>query len=102
MLHELHKICPKYFISEYIETVNGSLFCENESVKYLGIQFDSRLKFKKQTAIVTCKVSRMINSFWKMPNIGLEIKKTIYQSLVESHLNYDNNIVKVFVYDVLT
>ena len=56
VLHELHKICPKHFISEYIETVNGSLFCENESVKYLGIQFDSRLKFKKQTAIVTCKV----------------------------------------------
>ena len=61
------------FISEHIETVYGSIICEDETVKYLGIHFDSRFTFKKHTSLVACKVTIMINSYWKMPNIGLEI-----------------------------
>ena len=88
VLHELHKVCPQYFLSEYIETVEGPMIFEDESVKYLGIHIDNKLLFKKHTAIVTCRVNRLINTFWKMPNIGLDTKKLIYHSLVESHLNY--------------
>ena len=88
VLHELHKVCPQYLISEYIDTVEGSLIYEDETVKYLGIHFDKKLVFKKHTSIVACKLNRLINTFWKMPNIGLDTKKLIYHSLIESHLNY--------------
>ena len=88
VLHDLHKVCPQYFISEYIETSDDDVIFEEDSVKYLGIHIDNKLVFKRHTALVTCKVNRLINTFWKMPNIGLDIKKVIYHSLVESHLNY--------------
>ena len=36
----------------------------------------------------------MINSFWKMSNIGIAIKRIIYHSLVELHINYGIVICK--------
>ena len=88
VLHELHKVCPKFIISEYIEIEDGSVIYEDDTIKYLGIHFDNKLLFKKHTTIISCKINRMINSFWKMPNVGIAIKKIIYHSLVESHINY--------------
>ena len=88
VLHDLHKICPKYMVVECIENDEGNMIMESETVKYLGVYFDSKLTFKKHTAIVTCKINRLINMFWKMPDINLNIKKVIYHSLVESHINY--------------
>ena len=63
------------------------MIIESETVKYLGIYFDNRFQFKKHTAIVTRKTNRFVGMYWKMADVNLDIKKIIYQSLVESHIN---------------
>ena len=42
VLHELHKVCPKYIISEFIEIDDGSIIYKDNTVKYLGIHFDNK------------------------------------------------------------
>ena len=37
VLHELHKVCPKYIISEFIKIDDGTIVYEDDTVKYLGI-----------------------------------------------------------------
>ena len=61
---------------------------ENDKVKYLGMYFDGSLTFKQQVATISCKVNRLVGIFWKMTDLDLDIKKIIYHSLVESHINY--------------
>lgn len=87
-LQDLYKVCPEYHTHEHIELEDGTIIVENDKVKYLGIYFDNALLFKHQTAIISCKVNRLTGIFWKMADLGLDIKKVIYHSLVESHLNY--------------
>ena len=87
-LQDLYKVCPSYHLQEHIELDDGTIITENDKVKYLGLYFDSSLIFKHQVAIVSCKVNRLVGIYWKMADLDLDIKKTIYHSLVESHLNY--------------
>ena len=87
-MHDIFKVCPKYFRQETIIADDGNIIVENENVKYLGLYFDSSLNFKRQTAIISCKINRMVGIMWKMPDINILVKKIIYHSLVESHLNY--------------
>ena len=88
MLHELHHVMPDYMVNEHIYTENGLAIPENETVKYLGIYIDNKLDFQYHLNILYCKLNRMVGTFWKCPDIGLNTKKVIYSSLVESHLTY--------------
>ena len=88
VLHDLHCVAPLYHIMEHIVTPDGNIILEPPTVKYLGIQFDNKLNYKRQIDIIVCKVNRMVGTFWKCDHIAIETKKTIYHSLVESHINY--------------
>ena len=88
ILHELTKVCPKYFMNELIEMPDGNIISEPEHVKYLGVYFDNNLKFKRHIDITCCKINRMVGILWKSEHLNLEAKKMIYHSLIESHLNY--------------
>ncbi len=88
VLQELTKVCPEYMFQEWITMPDGSEIFEPDEVKYLGVYFDSKLTFKKQIDIVNCKISRMVGILWKGEHLTFETKKTVYHSLVESHLNY--------------
>ena len=81
-------VTPVYFINEHFQTSDGTIIVENSSVKYLGVHIDNSLKFDRHIKITCCKISRMVNMFWKCPIQNIEIKKQIYHALVESHLNY--------------
>ena len=88
VLNELHMVAPVYLLNEYFQTNDGTIVVENNSVKYLGVHIDNNLKFDKYIKITCCKISRMVNMFWKCSIENFEIKKQIYHALVESHLNY--------------
>ena len=88
ILNELHFITPDYLTKEYFESDDGAITVENETVKYLGLHIDRELKFDKHINITCCKVNRMVGSFWKCTDLGIETKKVIYHSLVESHLSF--------------
>ena len=88
ILKELHQIIPEYMTHEYIITNENVIITESSKVKYLGIHFDSDLKFKYQISLVRCKISRMIGVYWKCVDLNIETKKIIYHSLVESYVNY--------------
>ncbi len=88
VLQDLHEVCPAYHLKEHIETDDGTIIVENDKVKYLGMYFDGSLTFKQQVATISCKVNRLVGIFWKMTDLDLDIKKIIYHSLVESHINY--------------
>ena len=84
----------KYLIQEHFITDDGTITTEINRVKYLGIFLDNTLKFTHHYIhLTTCKINRMIGVFWKCLDIGIEIKKIIYYSLVEFHLNYNGLIV---------
>ena len=91
-LQELHDTAPKYFLDDSIITDEGVIITPNDNVKYLGIFIDSKLNFKFQISVVISKISKMIGNFWRADCLDLKTKKTIYHSLVESHLNYGNII----------
>ena len=88
VLQELTKVCPEYMFKEWVTMPDGSEVFEPDDVKYLGVYFDSKLSFKKQINIVNCKINRMVGILWKAEHLTHETKKTVYYSLVESHLNY--------------
>ncbi len=88
ILQELHNVCPAYHLQEHIELDDGTIVVENDKVKYLGMYFDSSLLFKQHVATISCKVNRLVGILWKITDLDIEIKKVIYHSLVESHLNY--------------
>ncbi len=87
-LYELTKVCPQYMFKEHIEMPDGSEIYEPESVKYLGVYFDSKLMFRKHIDILCCKLNRIVGQMWKGEHLTLEAKKMIYHGLVESHINY--------------
>ena len=88
VLHELSKVCPAFVLQEWITMPDGSTIYEPDDVKYLGVFFDSKMTFKKHIDIVNCKINRMVGILWKSEHLTSETKKTIYNSLVESHLSY--------------
>ncbi len=88
VLQELTKVCPEYMFKEWVSMPDGSEIFEPDNVKYLGVYFDSKLTFKKQVDIVNCKINRMVGILWKSEHLTFETKRTVYLSMVESHLNY--------------
>ena len=87
-LQDLHDTAPNLCFEEYIECENGVNIASSDNVKYLGMYIDTNLSFKYHIGIITCKISRMINTFWKCTDLDVTTKKIIYHSLVESHINY--------------
>ena len=87
-LQDLHDVAPSLFFEEYIECENGVSIIASDNVKYLGMYIDTNLNFRYHISILTCKISRMVNTFWKCTDIDFNTKKTIYHSLIESHINY--------------
>ena len=73
---------------EFIVMPDNTEVYEPNNVKYLGVQFDNKLTFKKHTDILCCKLNRMVGILWRNEHLNLETKKIIYSSMVESHLNY--------------
>lgn len=88
ILYELHEITPNIYLNEYLINSDGDMISNNENVKYLGLYIDSRLKFNYHISITSCRISRMIGTFWKSPELDVKTKKILYHSLVESYLNY--------------
>ena len=87
-LQDLHDVAPRLCFEESIEIDDGVIIMPSDTVKYLGMYIDTNLKFKYHISVITCKVSRMINTYWKCTDLDISTKKIIYHSLVESHLNY--------------
>ena len=88
VLQDLHKVCPSYFFNEFVTMPDGSCIFEPSNVKYLGLYFDNKLTFKRHIDILCCKINRMVGILWKAEHLSIKTKKTIYHSMVESHLNY--------------
>ena len=77
VLQELHEITPKYYLEEHIISDDGTIILSNDTVKYLGMYIDSKLNFKYHTSIITCKISRMIGTFWKCVGLDIKTKKIV-------------------------
>ena len=58
-------------------------------VKYLGVLIDEHLNWKEQISQITKKISRSVGIICKLRNcMDVPLLRTIYYSLVYSHLNY--------------
>ena len=69
--------------------LNGKTITEKDCIKYLGILVDSSLSWKQQVSNVSKKISRSIGIMYKLrPYLPLNVMKSIYYSLVYSHLIY--------------
>ena len=88
VMHEISKVCPKLMIEEFIKMPDDSQINEPSYVKYLGVNFDNKLRFKHHINILSTKINRLVGILWKCDHLNLQIKKTIYHAFVESHLNY--------------
>ena len=60
-----------------------------DTVRYLGLIIDECLKWEQHIQHVETKLSNAAGILWKLKNtLPLDIKKKIYKSLFETHLNY--------------
>jgi hypothetical protein len=65
----------------------------NDSIKFLGVNFDPNLSFKKHLKSITAKISRSLFIIQRAKNMLSEnALLTIYYSMVHCHLNYGLNI----------
>lgn len=59
------------------------------SYKYLGLTIDENLKFKQHADSVSAKMRAGVAILYRMKNVtSKRLRKTVYQSLIESHLRY--------------
>ena len=70
-------------------TINKKAIKEKEYIKYLGVLIDSTLSWKHQISNVSKKISRAIGIMYKLrPFLPLKIMKSVYYSLIYSHIVY--------------
>ena len=81
-----HSCIPDYMYMKKLDIEPP--ITESNEVKYLGIVFDSSLKFTKQINSTTMKINRMVGMLWQSRDLPLTAKMTLYHSLVASYLNY--------------
>ena len=63
--------------------------CKEESIKFLGIHIDENLTWKYHLKSVNSKISRSIFSLKQVKKtLPLSALKTLYNSLIQPHLNY--------------
>ena len=75
--------------------------------RFLGVLVDDRLTWSNQISAIKTKMSRFIGTLYKLKStLPLTVRLTIYNSLVQSHLNYcsllwgtscKSNIEKLFI-----
>ena len=69
--------------------INKKAINEKESIKYLGVLVDSSLSWKYQISNLTKKISRAIRIMYKLRSfLPLNVMKSIYYSLIYSHIIY--------------
>ena len=79
----------KNFVLKY----NGKKMDRCTSYKYLGIHLDENLNWKNHVKYLCEKLGKMCGIFAKLRHCcGIDLLKTIYHALVESHLLYCNLI----------
>ena len=70
-------------------SINGKSIKYQNSIKYLGIMFDSHLKWKEHVNLVSNKVTRGIGIISKTrPFVSQNILINLYYTLIYSFLNY--------------
>ncbi len=69
--------------------MNKKAIEQKSHVKYLGILIDEHLNWKEHISNVTKKISRSVGIICKLRScLNISLLRTIYYSLVYSHLNY--------------
>lgn len=90
-INPLHSCVPEFLWKKTLykdELLHEDLITESTDVKYLGVIFDNSLKFEKQIRATNMKINKMVGILWKVRDIPLSAKMSIYHGLVSSHLNY--------------
>ena len=69
--------------------LNGKRLYPNDSVKYLGVKFDSKLNWKSHVSATATKLNRANAILYKVRDfVNANILKSIYYALFESHIKY--------------
>ena len=83
------------FSNIYSRNVFPDIFLNNvkvnfaSSVRFLGVEIDEKLKFKKHINIISSKVAKSTGILFKLRQyLPLRTLISVYRSLVETHLNY--------------
>jgi exonuclease III len=67
---------------------------EVESIKYLGVQIDNKLTFKKHLELVIKKMAKKIGFLGRISNkLTCRTKTMIYQSIIQPHIDYCSSII---------
>ena len=79
-LHQTHKLCLE---------INNQIVPSSDTVKLLGIDIDSKLKFDNHVKTICAKTSRKVSAFSRVANfITFEQAKLLYNSFIMSNFGY--------------
>ena len=79
-LHQPHKLCLE---------INNQIVPSSDTVKFLGIDIDSKLSFDNHVKAVCVKASRKVSAFSRVANfITFEQAKLLYNSFIMSNFGY--------------
>ena len=92
---------------ELIISLDGQRIIESDCERFLGVMVDSRLSWSHHINLLATKISRNAGILYKLKGIVSDsILKMLYNSFVQSHLNYcssvwglgsNNSISKLFI-----
>ena len=69
--------------------LNGKPIYETDLIKYLGITIDNKLNWKAHIGNIAVKLIRANKMIYKVRDyVNIEIIKSIYHALFESHIHY--------------
>ena len=79
-LNQTHKLCLE---------VNNKIIPSSDTVKLLGVDIDSELKFDRHVKIMCAKTSRKVSAFSRVANfITFEKGKLLYNSFIMSNFGH--------------
>jgi exonuclease III len=75
-------------------TLRSEIECvSNETYKFLGVNFDPTLSFKKHISLISSKISKSLYIIQRAKNVLSEkALLTLYYSMIHCHLNYGLNV----------
>ena len=80
-------------VSQIGVSINGQVIEKVDSTKFLGVEIDKHVNFKKHIDQLTNKLSKYVGLFYKLRHIlPLSALLTLYRSLFEPHIFYCNTI----------
>ena len=75
--------------SQVIIKIQKNVIVQKDYIKYLGVIIDSTLTWKNQIKNIANKISRAIGVMYKLrPYLNMTLLKSIYYSLIYSHIVY--------------